>query len=88
MDKSFRKWLARADQDDVFVPVELAEVREAIEHGIGIAQGRVLKNEMCPSVETAMHSLLLQRVVIHVHSINAIAWAIRVDGKEQLKLTL
>jgi rhamnose utilization protein RhaD (predicted bifunctional aldolase and dehydrogenase) len=86
--KASGKWLARANQHDMFVPVELAEVREAIEHGKDIAQCRVLKNEMRPSVETVMHSLLPQRVVIHVHSINTIAWAIRVDGPEQLKRRL
>jgi rhamnose utilization protein RhaD (predicted bifunctional aldolase and dehydrogenase) len=32
-----------------------------------------------------MHAMLRHRVVIHVHSINAIAWAIRVDGPDQLK---
>jgi rhamnose utilization protein RhaD (predicted bifunctional aldolase and dehydrogenase) len=31
--KASGKWLARANQDEVLVPVELAEVREAIEHG-------------------------------------------------------
>jgi rhamnose utilization protein RhaD (predicted bifunctional aldolase and dehydrogenase) len=32
-----------------------------------------------------MHAILRHRVVIHVHSINAIAWAIRVDGPAQLR---
>jgi rhamnose utilization protein RhaD (predicted bifunctional aldolase and dehydrogenase) len=86
--KASGKWLARANQDEVLVPVELAEVREAIEHGRDIARCRVLKNEMRPSIETVMHALLSQRVVIHVHSVNTIAWAIRVDGPEQLKTRL
>jgi rhamnose utilization protein RhaD (predicted bifunctional aldolase and dehydrogenase) len=86
--KASGKWLARANQDDAFVPMELAEIREAIEHGRDIARCGVLKNEMRPSIETVMHSVLSQRVVIHVHSINTIAWAIRLDGPEQLKTRL
>src|SRR5256885_4911447 len=43
------------------------------------------KDELRPSIETAMHAVLRHRVVIHVHSINAIAWAIRVDGPGQLR---
>lgn len=86
--KASGKWLARANQDEVLVPVELAEVREAIEHGRDIGQCRVSKSEMRPSIETVMHALLSQRVVIHVHSINAIAWAIRLDGRKQLKTRL
>jgi hypothetical protein len=32
-----------------------------------------------------MHAVLSHRVVIHVHSINTIAWAIRLDGMIQLR---
>jgi hypothetical protein len=37
------------------------------------------------SIETAMHAVLPHRVVIHVHSISAIVWAVRSDGPAQLK---
>jgi rhamnose utilization protein RhaD (predicted bifunctional aldolase and dehydrogenase) len=83
--KASGKWLAHANQEEVFVPVELAEAREAVGHGAEIAQRHISKNEMRPSIETAMHVLLRQRVVIHVHSINTIAWAIRLAGSKQLK---
>ena len=43
---------------------------------------------MRPSIETAMHAVLPHRVVIHVHSINTIAWAIRSDGIEKLTARL
>ena len=41
-------------------------------------------HELRPSIETAMHAVLRHRVVIHVHSVNAIAWAIRLDGPDLL----
>ena len=83
--KASGKWLAHANQEDVLVPLELAEVRESVEMGAEIAQRPVSKNEMRPSIETAMHALLPHRVVIHVHSVNTIAWAIRLDGPAQLE---
>ena len=72
-------------REDVLVPVELAEVRESVQNGKEIAPHDDLKNELRPSIETAMHAVLRHRIVIHVHSINTIAWAIRLDGPEQLK---
>lgn len=83
--KASGKWLAHAMRDDVLVPVELSEVRESIQDGTEIALHDGLKNELRPSIETAMHAVLRHRIVIHVHSINTIAWAIRLDGHEQLK---
>jgi len=83
--KASGKWLAHAMQEETLVPLELAEVKESIRSGAEIASRYAPKDEMRPSIETAMHALLRHRVVIHVHSINAIVWAIRVDGPNQLR---
>lgn len=85
MDKASGKWLAHAMQDEMFMPLELAEVKESIQNDTEVAPGYALKDQLRPSIETPMHAILRHRVVIHVHSINAIAWAIRVDGPDQLK---
>ena len=39
---------------------------------------------MRPSIETSLHALLPHRLVIHVHSVNLIAWAVRADGRAEL----
>jgi len=83
--KASGKWLSHAMQEEMLVPLELAEVKESIRTGAEIASRYAQKDELRPSIETAMHALLRHRVVIHVHSINAIAWAIRVDGPDQLR---
>jgi rhamnose utilization protein RhaD (predicted bifunctional aldolase and dehydrogenase) len=69
--KASGKWLADAGWDEIFVPVD-RNTLEAV-HG-----------KLSPSIETAMHVALPQPVVIHVHSVNAIAWAVREDGREQV----
>jgi ribulose-5-phosphate 4-epimerase/fuculose-1-phosphate aldolase len=74
--KASGKWLAQAEQDDFLVPVELGAAREGICGSL--SDGR------CASIETAMHAVLPRLVVIHVHSVNVIAWAVRQDAERQL----
>src|SRR4029077_12087572 len=83
--KASGKWLAHAMQEEMFAPQELAKVRESIQKDIEIPPYFAVTNGIRPSIETPMHAILRHRVVIHVHSINAIAWAIRLDGPDQLR---
>ena len=86
--KGSGKWLARANQEEILIPIELAEAKETVEQGGKIAPRQISRNGMRPSIETAMHAVLPHRVVIHVHSINTIAWAIRSDALEELTARL
>ena len=83
--KASGKWLAHAMQEEMLVPLKLAEVKKSIRNNTEISSRYTPKEPLRPSIETAMHAVLQHRVVIHVHSINAIAWAIRLDGAGQLK---
>jgi rhamnose utilization protein RhaD (predicted bifunctional aldolase and dehydrogenase) len=83
--KASGKWLANAMQEEMLVPIDLTEARESIRNKMEIWQNHARKNQLRPSIETAMHAVLRRRVVIHLHSINTIAWAIRQDGPVQLK---
>ena len=87
--KGSGKWLARANQEEILIPIELAEAKETAEQGGEITPRRISTNGMMrPSIETAMQVVLPHRVVIHAHSINTIAWAIRSDGIEELTARL
>jgi ribulose-5-phosphate 4-epimerase/fuculose-1-phosphate aldolase len=85
--KASGKWLADAKRDEIFVSVPLPEVKKCIREGDDFLpayrdnSGAALRS----SVETAMHAVLPHRVVVHVHSINTIAWAVRCDGPAQLR---
>ena len=69
-------WLGTADPD-TFVPIPLRSLRDQVRFEPEFhVEGA--------SVETAMHALLPQRVVAHVHAINTIAWAVRADGCAQI----
>jgi rhamnose utilization protein RhaD (predicted bifunctional aldolase and dehydrogenase) len=80
--KASGKWLAHAEHEEILVPVDLAETRKCVEQGAdpaglcSIQSGKPLRT----SAETSMHSVLPHRVVLHVHSVNTIAWAVRCDA--------
>jgi rhamnose utilization protein RhaD (predicted bifunctional aldolase and dehydrogenase) len=88
--KASGKWLVHAAEEDMFLPAPLGEILR------GVAEDRDYNGEhkipsgesLRPSVETTMHAVLPHRVVIHVHSVNAIAWAVRPDGAEALRTPL
>jgi rhamnose utilization protein RhaD (predicted bifunctional aldolase and dehydrogenase) len=84
--KASGKWLIRAAEEEMFLPVPLADI---LRH---VAQNRDYHGEhlsasglsLRPSVETAMHAVLPQAVVLHFHSVNTIAWAVRKDAVKTL----
>jgi rhamnose utilization protein RhaD (predicted bifunctional aldolase and dehydrogenase) len=83
--KASGKWLAHADREEILVPVPLSECLECLDHGMPLGEGESQwAKHLRPSIETFMHAVLPQRVVIHVHSVNTIAWAIRSDAPVQL----
>jgi len=81
--KASGKWMADATAGRILIPLDLAGVHASIRQNLDPAG-------LYPSasIETAMHVTLPHPVVLHVHSINTIAWAIRADGAAQLETRL
>ena len=84
--KASGKWLADADHDDIFVRIPLEETRRHFAKGANLSGTYATRSGtgLAASIETAMHALIPHRVVVHLHSINAIAWAVRQDGCAQV----
>jgi rhamnose utilization protein RhaD (predicted bifunctional aldolase and dehydrogenase) len=78
--KASGKWMADAIHEDILIPLDLAEVKERVKQKVDPAE---LYNGA--SIETAMHAVLPHRVVLHVHCVNTIAWAVRQDAPLQLE---
>lgn len=76
--KASGTWLAQAVEEDIFLPLDLRQVRRAITAGESDpASGTELSDSpLRPSIETSLHALLPHRVVFHVHSVNTIARAV------------
>lgn len=88
--KASGKWLSDALQEDIFARVDLASARESIRRGHNPAAAAMDADgeKLTPSVETAMHAVLPHCVVVHVHSVNAIAHAVRWDARPHLEQLL
>ena len=81
--KASGKWMANAIHEDILIPLDLAEVKECVKQEVDPAELHA-----DASIETAMHAVLPHRVVLHVHSVNTIAWAVRQDAQVQLERRL
>jgi rhamnose utilization protein RhaD (predicted bifunctional aldolase and dehydrogenase) len=82
--KASGKWLSHAAEDDIFLPVPVADIERQLAAEderfpeYQTRSGAVLR----PSVETAVHAVIQHKVVIHVHSVRTIAWAAQTNGRE------
>jgi rhamnose utilization protein RhaD (predicted bifunctional aldolase and dehydrogenase) len=84
--KASGKWLIQAERDEVFVAIDLALIQKCLRQNTKLpASCPTWSGELLPaSIETTMHAALPYRIVIHVHSINTIAWSVRKDAPAQL----
>src|SRR3954464_12991143 len=68
--KASGTWLADATRKDIFVPVDLAHLRAAIDAGAMDVQPRTVgESALRPSIETLLHALMPQPVVVHLHAV-------------------
>jgi rhamnose utilization protein RhaD (predicted bifunctional aldolase and dehydrogenase) len=89
--KASGTWLKDAASRDIFVPLDHARIMTALaandpacESCTGFVRTDLNATGLRPSIETTVHALMPQRVVVHVHCVNTIAWAIRSDAEARL----
>ena len=85
--KASGTWLAHALERDIFVPVRMTPLLEAVAEARAEAEQAQLftiteqnRSGLRPSIETTVHALMPQRVVAHVHCVDTIALAVRQDA--------
>ncbi|MDJ0387763.1 class II aldolase/adducin family protein [Roseomonas sp. E05] len=85
--KASGTWLAAAERQPIFVGLDLAELRRrmaANEAEPAMPARLDPAGTLRPSIETTLHALLPHAVVVHVHSVNTLAFAVRRDGPDLL----
>jgi rhamnose utilization protein RhaD (predicted bifunctional aldolase and dehydrogenase) len=88
--KASGTWLREAESRPIMIPLTLDPLREAVRTGDPRAETAldfVLPHDgpaLRPSVEATLHAALPQRVVIHVHCVETLAWAVRADAEAAL----
>ncbi len=90
--KASGTWLQDAAAKDIFVPLHLQKLQTALaadspacENCLDFVDQRANSQKLRPSIETSVHGLMPQQVVLHVHCVNTIAWAIQADAAKQLE---
>ncbi|MFT5645271.1 MAG: rhamnose utilization protein RhaD (predicted bifunctional aldolase and dehydrogenase) [Janthinobacterium sp.] len=87
--KASGTWLAQAQERDIFVGVDLAALDGALERGDFAASPRLLGDgALKPSIETLLHALMPQRIVLHLHAIDMLALLVQSDCAAQLAARL
>ncbi len=86
--KASGTWLMNALREDIMVPVALEALLAALDRNDPAAEKAadfVLRDDnpsgLRPSIETTLHAILRQRIVVHVHCVETIAVAVREDAE-------
>jgi rhamnose utilization protein RhaD (predicted bifunctional aldolase and dehydrogenase) len=87
--KASGKWLREAGREDMFVPVSVEPLLAALKQHHPdaeraekfIAPGHDAKG-LRPSIETTVHALLPQKIVVHVHCVSTIAYAVQFKAEK------
>ncbi len=89
--KASGTWLKDAAAKDIFVPLNFQALVDALERDdpacescTGFVHAGLNANSLRPSIETSVHGLMPQNVVVHVHCVSTIAWAIQQDAEKNL----
>jgi rhamnose utilization protein RhaD (predicted bifunctional aldolase and dehydrogenase) len=88
--KASGTWLMDVLKKDIFVPLDLAALLQALaddspdcESCLPFVRQDMNALGLRPSIETSVHGLMPQKIVVHVHCVNTIALAIQ-ENAEQL----
>jgi rhamnose utilization protein RhaD (predicted bifunctional aldolase and dehydrogenase) len=84
--KASGAWLADAEIKEIFLPISLSGARAALADGnerMPLAPGHAA-SQLRASIETSLHALMPHPVVLHVHSVNTIAWSVQKHARDEL----
>jgi len=89
--KASGAWLRDAVSNDIFVPLDFSRLSAALaaddpacEACTDFVRSALNPSGLRPSIETSVHGLLPQRIVVHVHCVNTLAFAIQTNAEALL----
>jgi rhamnose utilization protein RhaD (predicted bifunctional aldolase and dehydrogenase) len=90
--KASGTWLMNATASDIMVPVALMPLLDALARNSPAAEkadqftlAELNPHRLRPSIETTVHALLRQRIVVHVHCVETIAIAVQANAEALLE---
>jgi rhamnose utilization protein RhaD (predicted bifunctional aldolase and dehydrogenase) len=89
--KASGTWLRDAAEKEIFVPLDLKALTEALgkdspdcESCTAFVRADLNPSGLRPSIETSVHGLMSQNIVLHVHCVNTIAWMIQKGARDRV----
>ena len=77
--------LSEAKEKNIFVPVDLISLQNAMNTGNFSYVPKAIENySLRPSIETLLHGLMKQKVVVHLHLVSSLIHLIKKDAKKIL----
>ena len=79
-------WLANANNEDIFVPVNLKHLQDALaKQDFDVKPQIIGEHTLRPSIETVLHALMPHQVVAHLHAINALSHLVNQDCLQSIQ---
>ena len=79
-------WLANANDEDIFVPVNLKHLQDALaKKDFDVKPQTIGEHKLRPSIETILHALMPHQVVVHLHAINALSHLVTQDCQKSVE---
>jgi rhamnose utilization protein RhaD (predicted bifunctional aldolase and dehydrogenase) len=93
--KASGTWMMEATSRSILIPVDFAAVLDALAAGdpacetcSSFVRHDLVRSGLRPSIETTLHAVMPQKVVVHVHCVETIAIACLSDAAERLATPL
>jgi rhamnose utilization protein RhaD (predicted bifunctional aldolase and dehydrogenase) len=84
--KASGKWLAKACDEEIFIPVSLTNLKNAVYNEKFSSLPKVIgNNTLRPSIETMLHAVMPNKVVAHLHAVEVLAHLVREKAEVQIK---
>lgn len=81
--KASGTWLAEAESKEIFVPVNLTHLQDALaKQDFSVKPEMAVSSDLRPSIETLLHALMPHRVVVHLHVVEILAYLVRVNARQ------
>jgi rhamnose utilization protein RhaD (predicted bifunctional aldolase and dehydrogenase) len=78
--KASGTWLAHAENEEIFIAVDLAHLRVEIADKNFSATPKVVgDSSLRPSIETMLHALMPHKIVVHLHAVDILAHLVRAN---------
>lgn len=84
--KASGTWLAEAESKEIFVPVNLPHLQDALARQDFSIKPEVSSNAgLRPSIETLLHALMPHKVVVHLHAVEILAHLVQLSAIQNIK---